>query len=129
MREKVRDRACGPRLPRSVPGDKALDEPSGRDENDSDRPESQGADTVEASMAKSVSQRNEEEHESGLAELDTEIESEQGPEERLSCEIKFLGTGLGLAIVGRIVESHGGQVRIKTLHGRGTTMSVILPVR
>jgi len=37
------------------------------------------------------------------------------------------GTGLGLAIVGRIVDSHGGQVRIKTLPGRGTTMTVVLP--
>jgi signal transduction histidine kinase len=39
------------------------------------------------------------------------------------------GTGLGLAIVGRIVESHGGHVSIKTFHGRGTTMSVVLPAR
>ncbi len=38
------------------------------------------------------------------------------------------GTGLGLAIVGRIVEAHGGTIRIKTLHGRGTTLSILLPV-
>ena len=39
------------------------------------------------------------------------------------------GTGLGLAIVGRIIESHGGQVRIKSLHGHGTTITMIFPVR
>jgi signal transduction histidine kinase len=38
------------------------------------------------------------------------------------------GSGLGLAIVGRIVEAHGGTIRIKTLHGRGTTVSIVLPV-
>lgn len=38
------------------------------------------------------------------------------------------GTGLGLAIVGRIIEAHGGHIRIKTVHGRGTTMSIVLPV-
>jgi signal transduction histidine kinase len=38
------------------------------------------------------------------------------------------GTGLGLAIVGRIVEAHGGRVGVKSLHGRGTTISVVLPI-
>lgn len=39
------------------------------------------------------------------------------------------GTGLGLAVVGRIVESHGGRVRIKSLHGQGTTISINFSVR
>ena len=39
------------------------------------------------------------------------------------------GTGLGLAIVGRIIESHGGQIRIKSLHGHGTTITMVFPVR
>jgi signal transduction histidine kinase len=38
------------------------------------------------------------------------------------------GTGLGLAIVGRIIEAHGGKIRIRSLHGKGTTMRVVLPV-
>ncbi|HMP84427.1 MAG TPA: GAF domain-containing protein [Verrucomicrobiota bacterium] len=38
------------------------------------------------------------------------------------------GSGLGLAIVGRIVETHGGRMEIKSPHGRGTTMTVVLPV-
>ncbi len=41
---------------------------------------------------------------------------------------KAKGTGLGLAIVGRVVETHHGEVKIKSRRGRGTTISVILPV-
>ena len=38
------------------------------------------------------------------------------------------GTGLGLAIVARVVETHRGRVDIRSRPGRGTTVSVILPV-
>jgi len=41
---------------------------------------------------------------------------------------KTKGTGLGLAIVGRIVETHGGKVRIKSQRGRGTTIVATFPV-
>jgi signal transduction histidine kinase len=41
---------------------------------------------------------------------------------------KTKGTGLGLAIVGRIVETHRGKVRIKSQHGRGTTIVATFPV-
>jgi signal transduction histidine kinase len=37
------------------------------------------------------------------------------------------GTGLGLAIVSRIVESHGGLVRVESDEARGTKFSVVLP--
>lgn len=38
------------------------------------------------------------------------------------------GTGLGLAIVGRVVETHRGKVKIRSSPGKGTTMSITLPV-
>ncbi|HVM50123.1 MAG TPA: GAF domain-containing protein [Candidatus Acidoferrum sp.] len=38
------------------------------------------------------------------------------------------GTGLGLAIVARVVETHRGDVRIKSKPGQGTTVSLVLPV-
>jgi len=41
---------------------------------------------------------------------------------------KSKGSGLGLAIVGKIVDAHGGLVKIKSAPGKGTTISVILPV-
>ena len=37
------------------------------------------------------------------------------------------GTGLGLPIVGRIVEAHGGLVRIDSQPGGGTTVGILLP--
>jgi signal transduction histidine kinase len=41
---------------------------------------------------------------------------------------KTRGTGLGLAIVGRVVETHRGQVKIKSRSGQGTTIRVLLPI-
>jgi signal transduction histidine kinase len=39
------------------------------------------------------------------------------------------GTGLGLAIVKSLVEMHGGQVKVASTLGQGTTFSVLLPVQ
>ncbi len=38
------------------------------------------------------------------------------------------GTGLGLAIVYRIVEEHGGTIRVDTSPGHGTTVAISLPL-
>ena len=38
------------------------------------------------------------------------------------------GTGLGLSIVKALVEMHGGQVRVASELGQGTTFSVLLPM-
>lgn len=41
---------------------------------------------------------------------------------------KAKGTGLGLAIVGRVIETHRGKLRIRSQPGKGTSISIALPV-
>jgi two-component system NtrC family sensor kinase len=41
---------------------------------------------------------------------------------------KAKGTGLGLAIVGRVVETHRGKLKIKSALGKGTSISITLPI-
>ena len=38
------------------------------------------------------------------------------------------GTGLGLAVVQGIVDSHSGQIRVRSKHGQGSRFDVFLPV-
>jgi signal transduction histidine kinase len=38
------------------------------------------------------------------------------------------GTGLGLAIVARVVETHRGKIKIRSTPGKGTTVTIALPV-
>ena len=38
------------------------------------------------------------------------------------------GTGLGLSIVDRIVADHNGELHVDSMPGRGTSISVMLPV-
>jgi signal transduction histidine kinase len=37
------------------------------------------------------------------------------------------GSGLGLAIARRVVERHGGSLRVRTAHGEGSTFTIELP--
>ena len=39
------------------------------------------------------------------------------------------GTGLGLSIVDEIIRSHGGELRIESKVGAGSTFTVVLPIR
>jgi len=41
---------------------------------------------------------------------------------------KHKGTGLGLAIVGRVIETHRGKVRIRSVPARGAAILITLPV-
>ncbi len=42
---------------------------------------------------------------------------------------KAKGTGLGLAIVGRIIETHRGNIRIKSRLKHGTSIVLTLPLK
>lgn len=38
------------------------------------------------------------------------------------------GTGLGLSIVNRVIEDHGGQIRVESEESHGTTITLMLPM-
>jgi signal transduction histidine kinase len=38
------------------------------------------------------------------------------------------GTGVGLALVDRIIRAHGGEVRLQSVVGQGSTFSLVLPI-
>ena len=40
---------------------------------------------------------------------------------------KFRGTGLGLALTKRVAEAHGGRVEVRSVVGKGSVFSAILP--
>ncbi|WP_243094455.1 ATP-binding protein [Thermus thalpophilus] len=46
---------------------------------------------------------------------------------RASTRGEVEGTGLGLALVKRVLEAHGGEVRLKSRLGRGSTFLLLLP--
>lgn len=55
-------------------------------------------------------------------------EQQQRAFSSLLATTKAKGTGLGLAIVARVIETHRGEVKVKSELGRGTTFTITLPV-
>ena len=55
-------------------------------------------------------------------------EQQQRAFSSLLATTKAKGTGLGLAIVARVIETHRGEVKVKSELGKGTTFTITLPV-
>jgi signal transduction histidine kinase len=39
------------------------------------------------------------------------------------------GTGIGLAMVAHVVRAHGGEVRVESEPGQGSTFTLLLPMK
>ncbi len=68
-------------------------------------------------------------HGLGIREQDLRSIFERFRRAEDSAVAEIRGTGLGLAIVKHLTEMHKGQVRVASEHGKGSTFSVLLPIK
>jgi signal transduction histidine kinase len=47
---------------------------------------------------------------------------------RRAVEAQVRGSGIGLSVVKYVVQSHGGDVRVESRAGEGTTVTIVLPI-
>ncbi len=65
----------------------------------------------------------------GMSEDDQKIIFQEFHQLDASESRQFEGTGLGLALVKRFVELHGGQIRVESWPGKGSTFTFTIPDR
>ncbi len=68
-------------------------------------------------------------HGLGIREQDLQSIFERFRRSEDSAVAEISGTGLGLAIVKHLADMHAGRVRVASEYGRGSTFSVLLPIK
>lgn len=64
----------------------------------------------------------------GIAPVDQEYIFDKFRQVDSAAQREYSGSGLGLAIVKNLVELHGGQVRVDSEVGKGSTFTIVLPI-
>ncbi len=84
---------------------------------------------VEARKSRSLTEISVRDNGIGIPEDKLEIIFEPFKQIDSSLSRKYSGTGLGLMIVKKFVEMHGGEIRVKSELTKGSTFTILLPVK